>query len=54
MVRAGGRGMSVYDLGEIFPAGTVSDKETQIGFFKKGFTATFQLRTVWHVPLGSD
>jgi len=51
MVRAGSRGNRLYDLGEIFPAGTADDKEVQIGFFKKGFTSSFHLRTVWSVPL---
>ena len=47
IVRAGQRGMTRYDLGEIYPDGAASEKEVQIGFFKKGFTSTFVLRTVW-------
>lgn len=47
VLRAGQRGIRDFDLGEIFPAGAASEKEVQIGFFKKGFTNTFQLRTVW-------
>lgn len=53
IVRAGARGNALYDLGEVFPASAADDKEVQIGFFKKGFTDTFRLRTVWNVPLGA-
>ena len=47
IARAAARGTTTYDLGEIFPKGATSEKELQIGFFKKGFTSTFRLRTVW-------
>ena len=47
ILRAGARGMARYDLGEIYPEGAASEKEVQIGFFKKGFSSTFLLRTVW-------
>lgn len=47
ILRAGARGMARFDLGEIFPDGAASEKEVQIGFFKKGFSSTFLLRTVW-------
>jgi len=49
MLRAGARGTATFDLGEIFPAGAADEKEVQIGFFKKGFTSTFRLRTHWLV-----
>ena len=51
IVRAGQRGAILYDLGEVFPTGAADDKEVQIGFFKKGFTGAFRLRTSWSVPL---
>ena len=54
MVRAGARGVGRYDLGEIFAAGVASEKEVQIGFFKKGFTATFEVRTNWRLQLNTD
>jgi hypothetical protein len=48
MVRAGGRGIARFDLGEIVPQTTGADnKEVQIGFFKKGFTADFALINIW-------
>jgi len=53
ILRAGQRGAILYDLGEVFPADTTDDKEVQIGFFKKGFTGAFRLRTSWSVPLSS-
>ena len=51
LVRAGARGISRYDLGEVRPRGTASEKEVQIGFFKKGFTNQIVLWIEWHVPL---
>ncbi|MBM3950600.1 MAG: GNAT family N-acetyltransferase [Rhodospirillales bacterium] len=51
MARAGARGMTRFDLGEIVPRGEGSDKETQIGFFKKGFTDRIALWIEWRVPL---
>jgi hypothetical protein len=47
IMRAGARGLVRFDLGEIYPDGAASEKEVQIGFFKKGFTSSFVLRTVW-------
>ena len=47
IVRSKSRGLKTYDLGEIFPAGGSSEKEGQIGFFKKGFTSSFRLHTTW-------
>ena len=40
IVRSKSRGLKTYDLGEIFPAGGSSEKEGQIGFFKKSITST--------------
>ena len=51
ILRAAARGMKTYDLGEILPKGSASDKEVQIGFFKKGFTSTFCLQTVWEIDV---
>lgn len=51
MVRAGQQGISRYDLGEVFPRGAASEKEVQIGFFKKGFTDHIVLWIEWQVPL---
>lgn len=53
ILRAGQRGAILYDLGEVSPTGFAEDKQVQIGFFKKGFTGTFRLRTSWSVPLSS-
>lgn len=53
IVRAGARGIRTFDLGEIFPAGAADEKEVQIGFFKKGFTSTFRLRTHWLLDAAS-
>ncbi len=50
MIRAKGRGRRHFDLGEVFPRGTVSAKEFNIGFFKKGFTSRQVAETVWTVP----
>ncbi len=51
LVRAAARGISRYDLGEVLPRGTASEKEVQIGFFKKGFTDRIVLWIEWHVSL---
>ena len=52
MIRSGERGMKLFDLGQIFSNDSdVSEKEQQIGFFKKGFTSHFQIRFVWTVNL---
>lgn len=51
IVRAGQRGNTLYDLGEVYPSGSADEKEVQIGFFKKGFASAFRLRTDWNVPL---
>ena len=52
MIRAGGRGVARFDLGEIVPrTADADDKEVQIGFFKKGFTADFALINIWTVRL---
>jgi len=50
MVRAGERGQTSFDLGQVYSIDSdVSDKERQIGFFKKGFTSHFQIRFIWTV-----
>ncbi|MEK7246395.1 MAG: hypothetical protein AAB223_10300, partial [Pseudomonadota bacterium] len=51
LVRAGRRGILRYDLGEVHPRGAASDKEVQIGFFKKGFTERIVIWFEWQVPL---
>ena len=51
IIRAAARGMEIYDIGEIYPKGVATDKEVQIGFFKKGFTSTFRIRTVWKIDV---
>jgi len=50
MLRAKARGRRYFDLGEFFPRGTVSPKEYNIGFFKKGFTSRHPVEVVWTVP----
>ena len=49
ILRASKRGMKIFDLGEIFPVGMATDKEVQIGFFKRGFTSNYILRTNWNL-----
>jgi hypothetical protein len=50
MLRAKARGRRYFDLGEFFSRGAVSDKEFNIGFFKKGFTSRHPVEVVWSVP----
>lgn len=54
-VRSGQRGQSTFDLGEIVPKGEAgaSDKEVQIGFFKKGFAQSYDLRLAWTLDFGT-
>ncbi len=45
--RAHARGMKMLELGDVPPRGTVSDKEYQIGYFKRGFATHIEDRLVW-------
>ena len=51
IIRANKRGLAMYDLGEIFPSGTVPEKEVQIGFFKRGFASSYILRKTWKLSI---
>lgn len=48
--RAPMRGMKWFDLGELPFAGTVTNKEYQIGYFKRGFASELQVGLVWTIP----
>ncbi len=54
MVRAKARGRRYFDLGEFFAQGTAGEKEYNIGFFKKGFTARHVTEVVWRIPFRSE
>jgi spore coat polysaccharide biosynthesis protein SpsF (cytidylyltransferase family) len=45
--RAHTRGMKTLELGVVHNKGTVSDKEYQIGYFKRGFATHIEEFTVW-------
>ena len=45
--RSGARGMRRFDLGELPAKGTVSDKEFNIGYFKRGFASQIDMHLVW-------
>ncbi len=47
ILRAGERGMSVFDLGDIPQAGQGSAKDQAIGFFKRGFAGELQTSITW-------
>jgi len=47
MLHAGGRGLKLFDIGEIPRAGTASEKEVNIGYFKRGFATGIVTQTVW-------
>jgi hypothetical protein len=45
--RSRARGMRFYDLGELPAKGEASDKEVNIGYFKKGFATGVETRVSW-------
>lgn len=47
MLHAGERGMRVFDLGDIPRRGAASEKEFNIGYFKRGFATALAMHTVW-------
>lgn len=47
VVRARGRGMRLYDLGELPIAGTASEKGFNIGYFKRGFATSVEAYLAW-------
>ena len=52
MLRASDRGIKIFDLGELHPLNSgVSEKEVQIGYFKRGFASNFTRHTVWELSL---
>lgn len=51
MLRAKDRGMKYFDLGVIPSQDAASEKEFNIGRFKRGFTDRFVYRIVWTLPL---
>lgn len=55
ILRAGARGMTMFDLGEIPQVGTVSAKEHAIGYFKRGFASRIasSIRWTWSQPAKS-
>jgi len=51
--RAQARGMKVLELGEVPERGAASEKEYQIGYFKRGFATHIETQCVWRWPIGS-
>ena len=51
--RAQARGMKVLELGEVPERGAASEKEYQIGYFKRGFATHIETQRVWHWSIGS-
>jgi len=49
--RAQQRGMKIFELGDVPFSGTVSDKEYQIGYFKRGFVTDIDAYLTWQWPL---
>ncbi len=47
MLHSAERGMTVFDLGEVPPAGSASAKEVNIGYFKRGFASRIASWLVW-------
>lgn len=47
MAHAATRGLAIFDIGEIPRAGAASDKEVNIGYFKRGFAQTVATQTLW-------
>jgi hypothetical protein len=47
ILRSRERGLKYYELGDLPSKGTVSDKEYNIGFFKRGFATSVQIHVVW-------
>ena len=47
ILRAGLRGKTTFDLGDIPQIGTVSQKEHAIGYFKRGFATSIETGIVW-------
>jgi hypothetical protein len=51
IVRSADRGLRYFDLGSLPARGTVSDKEYNIGFFKRGFATAVEMHLVWRWTL---
>jgi hypothetical protein len=49
ILRCRQRGLRVFDLGHLPAKGTVSDKEYQIGYFKRGFATDIEMRLAWRI-----
>ncbi|EKS36381.1 GNAT family N-acetyltransferase [Afipia broomeae] len=47
ILRSRERGLKYYELGDLPSRGTVTDKEYNIGFFKRGFATGVQIHVVW-------
>jgi len=47
ILRSGNRGLRHFDLGFLPARGTVSDKEYNIGYFKRGFATSVEMHLVW-------
>ena len=54
ILRAKARGQQHFLMGEIPPAGSASDKEVSIGFFKAGFTDRAGFAIEWELDLRHD
>ena len=51
--RAHARGIKILELGDIPIRGDKSEKEYQIGYFKRGFATHIDTQRVWRWPVGS-
>jgi hypothetical protein len=47
IMRSGHRGLRYFDLGSLPARETVSDKEYNIGYFKRGFATSVEMHLVW-------
>ncbi len=47
ILRSRARGMRVFDLGILHAKNSVSDKEYNIGYFKRGFATSIQMHLAW-------
>ncbi len=54
ILRAKARGQSCFLLGDVPPAGSASDKEVSIGFFKAGFTDQMEIAIDWDMECHDD
>ena len=54
ILRSRGRGMRYYDLGELPAKQAASDKEFNIGYFKRGFATSIEMHLVWRWEIAAQ